>query len=74
MSRLFPLGLALLVATSAAAEEQQKVSNFIPFDLAVCFLEPATVEQPVTDTALSASWNAWPTPGSTFRGSQPPSR
>ncbi len=52
-----PFALALLVATAAgAADSQQKVGNFIPFDLAVCFLQPATVEQPVTDTALSGLW------------------
>lgn len=49
--------LALLVAASVgAADNTQKVGNFVPFDLAVCFEQPATVEQPVSDVSLQALW------------------
>ncbi len=56
-SRLPPLALALLLAASASAGEKDKIGNFVPFDLAVCFLKPAgAVEPPVTDTVLSGLW------------------
>jgi hypothetical protein len=58
-SRLAPLSipLALLLAASAgAADSPQKVGNFVPFDLDVCFTQAATVEQPVTDVTLQALW------------------
>jgi hypothetical protein len=56
-SRLTLPSLALLLATSAgAADNAQKIGNFVPFDLAVCFEQAATVEQPVTDVTLQALW------------------
>ena len=55
-SRLAPLSLVLLLATSAAAQEKTKVSNFLPFDLAVCFLEAPKVDPPITETALNGLW------------------
>ncbi len=58
-SRLAACCLALLLATTARAadKDKEKVGNFVPFDLAVCFLKPATVFQaPATDTALSGLW------------------
>ncbi len=56
-SRLPPLALALLLAASARAADKDKIGNFVPFDLAVCFLKPAAaVAPPVTDTVLSGLW------------------
>lgn len=57
-SRLAACSLALLLSTTARAadKEKDKVGNFVPFDLAVCFLKPASVEAPATDTALSGLW------------------
>jgi hypothetical protein len=60
LSRLTPLsltlGLLLAAPAGAADTTQQKVGNFVPFDLAICFLQPATVEQPVTDVTLQGLW------------------
>jgi hypothetical protein len=57
---LSSLALCLLLATPAGAADPasgaQKVGNFVPFDLAVCFEQAATVEQPVTDVTLQAVW------------------
>jgi hypothetical protein len=51
------LALGLLLANSArAADAAQKIGNFVPFDLAVCFEQAATVDQPVTDVTLQAVW------------------
>jgi hypothetical protein len=61
LSRLAPTTLTLLVLTAApgsasAADTGQKVANVVPFDLAVCFLQPTTVSKPVNEFALSALW------------------
>jgi hypothetical protein len=57
-SRLAACCLTLVLATTARAadKEKEKVGNFVPFDLAVCFMKPTTVEAPATDTALSGLW------------------
>jgi hypothetical protein len=58
-SRLAPfsLGLALLVTTSvSAADKAQSLGNVVPFDLAVCFLQPATIHQPVSAVTLNGLW------------------
>ncbi len=55
-SRLAACSLALLLATTARAADKDKVGNFVPFDLAVCFLKPTTIQAPATDTALSGLW------------------
>lgn len=53
-----PLALfaALAVAGPAGAADQQKVGNEVPFDLAYCFVQPAAVEKPVNEAALSGLW------------------
>jgi hypothetical protein len=52
-----PLALALLVAASAsAADSAQSLGNVVPFDLAVCFSQPATVGQPVSAVSLNGLW------------------
>jgi hypothetical protein len=60
LSRLAPTTLALLLLTAplgaARAADSDKVSNIIPFDLAVCFLQATTVNKPVNQFALSALW------------------
>jgi hypothetical protein len=62
-ARLAPASLALVLLASAgpasAAPDQppqQKVANVVPFDLAVCFLQPVTVDKPVNEFALSGLW------------------
>jgi len=57
-SRLAACCLAVLLASTARADtkDKDKVGNFVPFDLAVCFMKPAAVEAPATDTALSGLW------------------
>ena len=52
----FALGLLLAAPVGAADATQQKVGNFVPFDLAVCFEQPVTVDPPVTDVTLQGLW------------------
>jgi hypothetical protein len=59
MSRLSPLllSLALLAAPSTrAADNSQAMVNVLPFDLAVCFVQPAPVEQPVNAVTFNGLW------------------
>jgi hypothetical protein len=54
---LLALALALVLAAPAgAADSAQKIGNFVPFDLAVCFEKPATVSKPVTEITLQGLW------------------
>jgi hypothetical protein len=52
-----PLALALLASASAgAADNSQALGNVLPFDLAVCFLQPPAIEQPVKAVTLNGLW------------------
>jgi hypothetical protein len=52
-----PLGLALLLGNSAlAADNAQALGNVLPFDLDVCFVKPASVDQPVSAVTLNGLW------------------
>jgi hypothetical protein len=58
-SRLTPLPLAvalLLTASAGAADNQLSLGNVVPFDLAVCFLQPPAIQQPVSAVTLNGLW------------------
>jgi hypothetical protein len=52
----FILGLALLTATTSSSADNQSLANVLPFDLAVCFVKPASVDQPVSAVTLNGLW------------------
>jgi hypothetical protein len=59
MSRLSSLSFVLALALSAsagAADKPEVLGNVVPFDLAVCFLQPATIQQPVSAVTLNGLW------------------
>src|SRR5277367_1616690 len=58
-SRLSPLPLALALlctASAGAADDKLSLGNIVPFDLAVCFLQPPDIQQPVTAVTLNGLW------------------
>jgi hypothetical protein len=58
-SRLQPLSLAfalLCTASAGAAEDKLSLGNIVPFDLAVCFLQPPDIQQPVSAVTLNGLW------------------
>ncbi len=58
-ARLSPLPLALALLTTAsagAADDKLSLGNIVPFDLAVCFLQPPDIQQPVSAVTLNGLW------------------
>jgi hypothetical protein len=51
-----PLAVALLVTASAGAADTLSLGNVVPFDLAVCFVQPPAIQQPVSAVTLNGLW------------------